>query len=962
MPGPALSMSEGFREYKVFVASPNDMREAREAIKKRIGQLNDRLGNENNPIRFKISTYDGDLDVWERGDGTTMQDDIDDQLLNESDYMIAIFGKRLGEAPDGGTSHEIQEFLRNRDPRQITIYRQEYEHESERSEATPVKEYTDDLNRENNIVVMPFDDIESLCNRIYDLMSAKAGRSAIEKVEAEHETEKRSWEILQAERDLAEKDIDEIQPKVLDESRHLLHRLPHGSKADLCDDIKAMIKMISYEGARYTVATFGDDIVVEAPRVYIKSVPYGQNLFRPEDEGSGSGTPYHQFREAVCRVVDEECEQTGRETTPFAWRGVLTNGEDWHVWEWPETRSTPDGPSDRHPNDPELLPSLTVGPGQEWELAAWITRVFNRHVAVKPAVPDDLYSSLFRPHLTMLEDIAKPDSGIIAESARATRKTQQILWHDMLRGSGMAPDKDESHDLFLKHTFLVIIARVVIAVLSANDKDKDGDVYNAAEKLAADGFVSWVSKEPRGVEWLRRVYATASCCDWRALDRDVIRTMYQSMIEKKHRKIFGEYYTPDWLAGMIVDKVCDDEWCRTAVAAAVNQQNDEPPKGMAVLDPACGSGTFLFHAARRIAKFMREEEGYTDPEIASYLPHLVVGIDIHPVAVELARATLLRALPKGTDFSRLRVYQGDSLLTPERDDTGGLFEQREDGSYEFQTPERRRFVLPAGFIRQSNLARRLQTFVESAEPTKPNKGLPGRLLGDLSSEDQDMLKEAWEILVDVIKKEGNSVWSWFMFNKLAPRLLAESKVDRIVANPPWVVMSEIQVPERKNTMKDIAKNLNIWGQGKNSSNFDIAGLFVLCCSNNFLRPGLVGQASGWVLPWAAMKGSNWQKTRGQVGPTEQFDLSKVKEPPFGSKACIWITKDDIIDSATRPLGHSATRPLSHSATLCQTSRPGGRGGSITTTPGKRRNANYAQMILQKNTRPNRLTTRKVLVA
>ena len=244
------------------------MREAREAIKKRIGQLNDRLGNENNPIRFKISTYDGDLDVWERGDGTTMQDDIDNQLLNESDYMIAIFGKRLGKAPDGGTRHEIQKFLGNRGSEHITIYRQVYAHESERSDATPVEKYADNQNRENNIMVMPFDDIDSLCDQIYKLMSRKARNE----VEDEHDTHtrqlKESLKNSQAESDLVHKDIDEIQPNVLEKSRHLLSRLPHGDKADLCHDIKAVTESISYEGARYTVATFGDDLLVEAPRVY----------------------------------------------------------------------------------------------------------------------------------------------------------------------------------------------------------------------------------------------------------------------------------------------------------------------------------------------------------------------------------------------------------------------------------------------------------------------------------------------------------------------------------------------------------------------------------------------------------------------------------------------------------------------------------------------------------------------
>src|SRR5271168_1704423 len=64
------------------------------------------------------------------------------------------------------------------------------------------------------------------------------------------------------------------------------------------------------------------------------------------------------------------------------------------------------------------------------------------------------------------------------------------------------------------------------------------------------------------------------------VESDVLKILYESLIDRDERHGLGEYYTPDWLAAKIV---------RHAIDRPVEQR---------VLDPACGSGTFLFHAVR----------------------------------------------------------------------------------------------------------------------------------------------------------------------------------------------------------------------------------------------------------------------------------------------------------------------------------------------------------------------------
>ncbi|MDE0267818.1 MAG: hypothetical protein OXI96_02100 [Acidimicrobiaceae bacterium] len=150
------------------------------------------------------------------------------------------------------------------------------------------------------------------------------------------------------------------------------------------------------------------------------------------------------------------------------------------------------------------------------------------------AIPNDPYESLFRPYLYELLQITR-SSGSLGRTHERMFETQLRLWLDLLAGSGMAPKPEDSTDLFLRHTFLVVMARTVIAALLGNSSHSE----------IGGGFVSWVSATSQGREWTRALFTTATAFDWRARPRDVLRDMYQEVVDREHRKAFGEYYTPD---------------------------------------------------------------------------------------------------------------------------------------------------------------------------------------------------------------------------------------------------------------------------------------------------------------------------------------------------------------------------------------------------------------------------------
>ena len=498
-----------------------------------------------------------------------------------------------------------------------------------------------------------------------------------------------------------------------------------------------------------------------------------------------------------------------------------------------------------------------------------------------PATPGDV----FEPYLTRLKQIhqrLKEDPGTI---------TKRQLWLNALQGSGCAPDDAaEIEDLFLSHTLLITISRAVITALSPSKQNQP------PEEVMREGFASWPQARNEfgptnqaGVDWTKELFDTAAAYDWRRRARDVMRTLYQSLIPQSQRKAFGEYYTPDWLAQMLAERIIDDAWIQNAIEKYMF--GNESPQGVGVLDPTCGSGTFLFHAARRIlTSTPLQKQNVTDTQKADFILKLVNGIDIHPIAVEISRATLLRALPaepsRGADA--LQVFQGDSLIYSRE----GIAISNHPNLpfYTITSPKGTEIRIPTSFTEAPNFGQNIVRLVESA---KTGGDIPAGVTEGLNVDDAETLTVAFHAIRNVCQNEGDSVWAWYIFNMVSPATLSRRKVNRILANPPWVRMSDIQVQTRKDEMESLARQMGIYGQGKSNTGFDIGGLFVARCRQNFLNEEGLNRAA-WVLNWASLKGSNWEKTRQQqkAYTVEYLDLRKVREVPFtGANSCVWIQEN-----------------------------------------------------------------------
>jgi len=566
-----------------------------------------------------------------------------------------------------------------------------------------------------------------------------------------------------------------------------------------------------------------------------------------------------QLERYIAAEIEAERSRLSSSGQPLSekrWTGILADGRHWRCWTYDSGISDP--AASRQPGfllgpDSEpgiLLDALTGALVPDPNLKTWI-----------PSDPSELFKG--RP-----EDLAELFQSLPA-SVRPGAMTKLALWHDMLRASGLSPQGSAGDaSQFALHSFLIAVARMVTHLLSS--------AGSPWKSCLQDGFASWVLDWEAGRAWTESLWDTVRRYDWRSRRGDVLRALYESFVSEGDRHVFGEYYTPDWLAGMMVEQCLDGKWLDRAIPQAeVALQERKPLKGVGVLDPACGSGTFLYHAVLRIlgADAMQDLSAVQQADAAALL---VSGIDVHPVAVEVAKATVLRALPAepSAGASAIRIHLGDSLLTDE--DRTSLFGHRE-GAMRLETPQGREFFVPLEFVRQDGFADAMRRLVRAAVQRKPVPPVLLRSVGEAARRDLQACRDALE---GTVQSEGNSVWTWYAVNRAAPHLLAERKVDRIVANPPWVKLSSIQEPGRKRAMEGLSATLGLQAGGKQAANLDIATFFVLRSRELYLERS-DSNCGVWLVKRSALGAGHWGRFRNLHRKHLSQTVDLVDLQPFG---------------------------------------------------------------------------------
>ena len=280
--------------------------------------------------------------------------------------------------------------------------------------------------------------------------------------------------------------------------------------------------------------------------------------------------------------------------------------------------------------------------------------------------------------------------------------------------------------------------------------------------------------------YLREIARVVEWFDWTQNAKEVAPTLYQNVITQEERKRLGEYYTPRWLAKEITETVVD------------------APLSQRVLDPSCGSGTFIETAVEHI---LNHSGSLSRTETLKKLQENVVGIDIHPVAVQLAKATWVMAAAdtiraartEGTSTGAVSapIYLGDSMQL--RYDTGTLSATQ---SIELETHETLPgHTAPIIFSIPRELARRQADIdrLVSEMATAIDEGRNAEHVADayeMSNQCRQSIKAVAALMAELHAADRNHVWAYYIRNMIRPAVIAEEKVDRIIGNPPWLTYSQ----------------------------------------------------------------------------------------------------------------------------------------------------------------------------
>src|SRR5579885_533109 len=411
-------------------------------------------------------------------------------------------------------------------------------------------------------------------------------------------------------------------------------------------------------------------------------------------------------------------------------------------------------------------------------------------------------------------------------------------WEKYLRivyGSDVGED-----ELFVRHTYLATLAKLMSWMRiteSATLPDDarivemlEGQLFKrqGIENFIEEDFFSWLSRGEAvrvGIEVVGWLFSLLQNYNLRELSEDVLKSLYQELVDPETRQDLGEFYTPDWLAHRIVNRLLDAN-----------------PRG-AMLDPACGSGTFLYLAIREKRKRLKDSS-----ETLQHILGSVYGVDVNPLAVIVAKTNYILALgdllKKRKAIVSIPVYLANTIRLPALKTQTTLWGLAsyvvELGGQEVLIPEVLLDDLGM-YDRSIELVRDFARHNKGKSIDK--KSFYNFLVAQnfpLAKKDAlvDALFAVAETLKQFIDANRDTIWAFVLKNIYKP-LFFKRKFDFIVGNPPWIVFNSIGEPLYQRFLKQQIINdyKLLKGRGELITHMELATLFLVRAADLYLRTG-----------------------------------------------------------------------------------------------------------------------------
>jgi len=411
-------------------------------------------------------------------------------------------------------------------------------------------------------------------------------------------------------------------------------------------------------------------------------------------------------------------------------------------------------------------------------------------------------------------------------------------------------ENEATLEMYKKHAILYYIS--VILVARALGHDDRINIILKGDPFISDGIMNFIEPDnffdfiPQDHNVFKLIENTLNQFDFnQKIGKDIFRILYEDLITPSERHSLGEFYTPEWLAKILVDDVITERY-------------------KIVLDPACGSGTFL-----REVILKKHELREIPEEIVSE----VIGFDINPIAVTIAKATYLLTISeidKKFKPNIIHVFLADSLMPLKDVKKGKVLENAITINFDEILPGEGYY----SFYYEPNWSIKEMTeyLIEISQTHEDKIHLNDGLINRIEK---------------LAKQNKNHIWYYILRNIYTPYYFT-NKIDIVLGNPPWLTFKDIKNLDRQNFLNTLYKSYELSSGSEYKTQIDMAEFFIVK-SQEYLKNKENGIIA-FVLTRAILNGGQYDSLRRGKSKFNLFidkiwDLDENANP-FRKPACM----------------------------------------------------------------------------
>jgi hypothetical protein len=431
--------------------------------------------------------------------------------------------------------------------------------------------------------------------------------------------------------------------------------------------------------------------------------------------------------------------------------------------------------------------------------------------------------------------------------------------------------------------------------------------------------------------------------DWsQEVGLDLLKRVYQNIVRREIRRQLGEFYTPDWIAQLIIWRALhilvkgsppQEAIVPDPIDRAVELIDEFYRKHKRIprfIDPTCGSFTFGVHYINALLRWYTIKMVHENPvKFARMIMDSVIGIDLNPVAVITAKVNYL------LQIHRLLTIYGDFLVeqpvipilrldllslhlsygTKEKQETLDAYivsgqaesillripleilgiemneklrdELRREGvnifSYQVKDNKSKELhyieiALPLTVIKK---VKSNSTFLRAlmALITVGVKGFENEIGTTLEKSEIDALEKIRKTVLVLEEKGLDMIWYTIVSNYTLAIYMTQQKFDLVLGNLPWVNVSKYP-SNYADIVKGVANELRVAPPAQAARKLDISiPLFAVASSHLAASPSVIALMVPASI-FRGLHGATWRKFVSSEPRTliEVWDLEEVK--PF----------------------------------------------------------------------------------